>query len=71
MKLLIEVRGGCIQNIIASEDVSIVILDYDNDEQDLTPGQPDCLTRNDDPIWKYMDPDADQDIIKELKKINF
>jgi hypothetical protein len=29
-RILIEIRGGNIQNIIANENVEIVIVDYDN-----------------------------------------
>jgi len=35
--ILIEVRGGNIQNIIASKDVKIIIIDYDNIEAGDSP----------------------------------
>jgi len=52
MKLIIEVVGGCISNIIATEEVSIHIVDHDNikEKGDSTNGaresyQPDLICK--------------------------
>ena len=33
MKLMIEVSGGCVCNIVATEEVSIYLIDHDNMEE--------------------------------------
>jgi hypothetical protein len=30
MKILIEVSGGCVQSVKSSEDVEVILVDYDN-----------------------------------------
>ena len=32
MKIVIEVKGGVVQSILSTQDIDIVILDYDNEE---------------------------------------
>lgn len=32
MKIVIEVKGGVIQSVLTTQDIDIVILDYDNEQ---------------------------------------
>jgi hypothetical protein len=74
MKMLIEVRGGNIQNIIASEECSIVIVDWDsiNSGEPFKADvfQPDCIAAYGEPLYKYFGKD-DRKEYNKLKKINF
>lgn len=78
-KLLIEIRGGNIVNMIANQEISIVIVDYDNmenmdpkDKLDLSPYQPDLITN--EPFYKaFEDYDGigEKQVYKTLKKADF
>lgn len=37
MKMIIEVSGGCVQNIIANDEISIYLIDHDNLERGQKP----------------------------------
>lgn len=78
-KLLIEIRGGNIVNMIANQEISIVIVDYDNirvlgkeAKLDLSPYQPDDITNN--PFYEKFENFFNMDekyVHDTLKEIDF
>lgn len=75
-RILIEVRGGNIQNIIANENVEIVVIDHDNidggDEPDFSSFyEPDVIVKTGEFYQQYNDESSPREIeIREKLKRN-
>ena len=74
-KIIIEVRGGNVVAVSSSEDVDIVIVDYDSPENgdDLIKGVygQDALFESGKAHWLFADDLTDMAVCKFLKEINF
>lgn len=75
MKILLEVRGGIVESIIADDDCQIVIIDWDNINQNAPftndVYEPDRVIRGSSIVDKLDVDIYSQDIISKLQKIDF
>jgi len=67
-KLIIKTGGGMILNVIASEDIRIAIIDYDFDSPSVTVHSPDCVAKDNQPLYSYLE---EGEAREELKKLDF
>jgi hypothetical protein len=53
-KIIIEIRGGVVQNIVSnSGEIQIAVIDYDNDEISKEFYDPDLILKNEE-FEKYL-----------------